>query len=401
MNIKRVTGLLLAVIISSTLFVGCGSTTTVQEDANTINVWANMRTVEVEGLQKLADKWSTQNNKKVKIVEVSTDGKGFVEAVNRPDVILGASAEETQLLSKALAVDPVPKDLIPAEKYISNDLVQATSIEGVEYGVPLTQECVSLFYNKDKVDTVPKTMEELIEVAKEKGFSFELNNYYFSFGIIASQGGYTFKNNNGAFDCKDLGVNNQGALKGYQFIQDMVVKDNLFLGGATDMMASSQFKDGKTAFYIGETGRVRTFKEAGLNFGVTTIPTVNGNAVTPFKFVKMACVNSKSEKKEESWSLIKSLLDESDEIFMESGPYPPVLKKSTESDTFKNNEYVKGLYNQSLSSIILPNVVEAKAIDIVVNSYLNRLALGQITPEECGEYTEKDIKKAITDLLTY
>lgn len=399
---KRIICIISAVIFTTTVLIGCGDSQTVQEDSNIIKVWANMRSDEVEGLQKLADKWSAENNnQKVQIIEVTTDAKQFIEVPARPDALLGASAEETQVLSKAEAIDKVPDNLISKDNYVTSDLAQSTTVDGIQYGIPMTQETVSLFYNKDKVDSVPKTMEELAEIAKDKGFSFELNNYYFSFGFVASQGGYTFKNNNGSFDYNDLGVNNEGAIKGYKFLQDLVVKDNLFLGGATDMMSSGQFAKGEIAFYIGETGRVRTFKEAGVNFGVAAIPTVNGKTVTPFKFVKMGCVNSKSDKKDATWSLIKYLSSGSDKIFMKTGPYPPVFKKSLESDTFKNDEYVQALYKQACNSIILPNIIQAKAIDLSTNTQLNRLALGEITPEECGQNIEKEIKQAITQVLTY
>ena len=402
MKNKRLIGIILAATFTFSQLISCGSNTT-EKDASTIEVWANMRSSEIQELQKLADSWSAENNIKVRIVESEGDGKSFVDTPEkgRPDIFLGCMAEDTQLLSKANAVEVVPKDLIASEKYVSSDLIQATSFNGIQYGVPVTQETVALFYNKDKVDKVPLTMEELVEVAKDKGLSFELNNYYFSYGFIASQGGYLFKNNNGNFDFKDLGVNNPGSIKGYKFLQDLVVKNNLFLGGSTDIMASGQFSSGKTAFYIGEAGRVRTFKEVGMNFGVAPIPTVDGKNVTPFKFVKMACVSSKSDKKDASWSLIKYLSKGTDEIFMKSGPYPPVYKTSLESDTFKKDEYVKGLYDQSLSAIILPNILEAKAFDIVVNSFLTELALGSITPEQCGEYTEKAITEDIKELFTY
>lgn len=402
MNKKRLVGTILAAIFTFSQLISCGSSK-VEVDSDTIVVWANMRNVEIIELQKLADSWTAENNPKVIIFESEGTGKSFVDIPEkgRPDIFFGGLAEDTHLLSKASAVDTVPQDLIKEEEYISSDLIQATTFEGKQYGVPVTQETVALYYNKDKVNKAPDTMEELIEIAKDKGFSFELSNYYFSYGFVAAFGGYLFKNNDGVFDYKNLGVNNEGAIKGYKFMQDLVVKDSLFLGGATDIMASSQFSTDKTAFYIGEAGRVRTFKEAGVNFDVAPIPTVNGQDVTPLKFVKMACVSSNSDKKEDSWDLIKYLSKGTDEVFMKSGPYPPIYKTSLESETFKNDEYIKGLYKQSLISMPLPNVLEAKAFDIVINAFLSELVLGKITPEECGEFTEKALTEDIKDLFTY
>lgn len=392
---------LFILIIMMLTFFGCSKEEEINENA--ILIWANLYDNEVEKVQEIINKWSEENDVEVVMYNTTKTGTNFIETLDsqKPDIFLGASSEDMGRLIKAKTLEEVPLDLFPNDIYVSEDLVQATSIDGIQYGIPITQESVVLYYNKDLVSEVPETMEEVIEIGKEKGFAFEVTNYYFSYGFVASQGGYTYKYDGKNFDYNDLGVNNEGAIKGYKFLQDMVDGGKLFLPGASDYMTSGYFEDGKTAFYIGETGRIRTFNNANKNFGIATIPTVNGKEVTPYKYVKMATVSSASDKKDLSWKLLQAITAESDEIFMKTGPYAPTFKSSLESETFINDEKLQVLYDQCNTSMLLPNNVENEAINMVLGNNLSNLVMGEITPKECGEAIEKEIRETIKEILTY
>lgn len=393
--------LVLLSMFSSLFFVGCNEGEKADEDD--LVIWANLIDSEIEEFQKIAYEWSKESGRDVFIYVTSATGADFIKTDDRakPDIFLGVSAEDTGRLVKANSVEVIPEEYVDKNEYVSEDLVQATSIDGVQYGVPITAETVVLYYNKDVVDTVPDTMEDLIRVGKEKGFKFEANSYFFSYGIVLSQGGYIYKNNNGSFDYKDIGTNTSESISGLQYLQNIFTKEDTFLPGTTDMMAAGSFEAGDIAYYIGEAGRVRTFNDRNVNFGIAKIPTVNGKEFKPYKYVKMASISSCSDKKDEAWDLLSKLLEKSDEIFMESGPYAPTFKESLESDTYKNSQYASVLYEQNMTSEILPNIIENEAINYVVNGYLEKLILGKITAEECGKSMETDIKQTIQDLLVY
>ena len=389
-------------IFTSTTFLGCNEHEK-EVDENTLKIWGNLLDNEVDEFQKIADKWTEKSGIEVKIYATTATATNYIESKDsaRPDIFLGASSEETGMYKKANIVEVVPEDFNTKDDVVSEDILKATMIDEIQYGVPLTQETVVLYYNKDLVDKVPETMEELIEIAREKGIAFEANNYYFSYGFISAFGGYIYKENENGFDYTDIGTDTSESINGLQYLQDLFTKDNLFLAGTTDIMASGNFEAGKVAFYIGEAGRVRSFNNAEVNFGVSKIPSVNGNEVKPYKYVKMAVLDSNITKKEQAWDLLKEFIDKSDEVFMKTGPYAPTYKKSLESDTFKNDEYVKALYEQCNSSVLLPNIIENQAINYVVNGCLDKLVLGEITPKECGESMKKELEQTIQDILIY
>ena len=74
-------------------------------------------------------------------------------------------------------------DILDESKYTSKGVLDAVTIGGKQYAVPYAQETVSLYYNKDKVKEVPKTMEELVTKAKEVGFEYNVNAVLLQYGI--------------------------------------------------------------------------------------------------------------------------------------------------------------------------------------------------------------------------
>lgn len=400
---RKIISIILTITTLSFILGGCtNSKEEVIEDENAIVIWVNSLDNQKEELTKLTQKWSLENNINVKVIEnISGSGKDLAETADglKPDIFWGINAEDTEMLYKTNTVSEVPKDLINKDNYISEDLIRGTSINNVQYGIPVVQENVLLFYNPDLVEKVPDTMEEVIDIAKDKGISYEFSNYYYSFGFIASQGGYIFKDNNGVYDANDLGVNNEGAVKGYNLINKLFIENKLFLGGVTDMIASNDFASGKVGFYIGEPGRIRTFNNSKANFKTAVIPTLKGETVTPLKYIKMAVVTKKSEKQDESWRLLKYLTESSDDIYMEMGPSAPIFKSSLESSVYKENENVQNLYKQSLQTMLLPNNIENGALDYAMPPSFEGLALEKINAEECGKSMEINLQSAIKELF--
>ena len=94
-------------------------------------------------------------------------------------------------------------------------------MDNKHYGVPLAMETYALFYNKDLLPTAPDSFEKLIEATKSLtnkgaqkfGILFEPANFYFSYAFLSADGGYVFKNGT---DVNDMGLNNDGAVKGLE-----------------------------------------------------------------------------------------------------------------------------------------------------------------------------------------
>lgn len=238
-------------------------------------------------------------------------------------------------------------------------------------------------------------MEELVEVAAEKGFKYAIGDFYRSYGFIAANGGYVFKNNDGVLDSTDIGLNNEGAIKGYEFLEDLVVNKKLMASDINGDAAIGEFTSGNTAFFISGPWDVAAFEESGLNFGVAKIPSLNGNEVTPFMGVQAAFVSSKSDKQEDAWKLVKYLAENSGDIVLEEGNRIPVYTDSFETEAFKNNKYMGAFVEQAKVADPMPNIPEVQAMWKPGETNILLMIQGQQTAKEAADKTVEQIKEGI------
>lgn len=395
---KSVIALLLASMMTMSL-VGCSSSKDEASNGeNSLTVWSHLTPDEVKAIAPIAEKWGQENGVNVKFVEDKGDMQAYMQAANSskgPDMMFGLPHDNLGTFEKAGLLAEVPEGLLNKDDYTSEQLIDAVTLNGKQYAVPLAQETTSLFYNKDLVKEVPETMEEVVEIGKEKGFVFDVANFYPTYGLIAANGGYVYKNNNGTLDPTDIGLNNEGAIKGYQFIQDLVVKDKLISVDMTGDIASGEFMNGNAAFYISGPWDVKSFQDAGVNFGVVPFPTLGGNNVKSFMGVQTAFVSSKSKNQELAWDLAKYLSENTSDILLNTGNRIPVLKSVVESEEFAKNEYMLNFAEQTKVADPMPNIPEVQAMWAPAGDNLRLLMNEQLSPEECANMTVEQIKEGI------
>jgi maltose/maltodextrin transport system substrate-binding protein len=99
------------------------------------------------------------------------------------------------------------------------------------WGYPLALEAVSLIYNKKYVTGIPPAqLSEIPALAKDLKTKFpnvipilwDYNTPYFTWPFLASGGGYPFKIVEGGYDTKDIGVANDGAVKGLMEVVGLI-----------------------------------------------------------------------------------------------------------------------------------------------------------------------------------
>ncbi|WP_432467922.1 maltose/maltodextrin ABC transporter substrate-binding protein MalE [Agarivorans sp. Z349TD_8] len=175
----------------------------------------------------------------------------------------------------------------------------AVTINGKVYGYPISIESIGLIYNKDLVPTPPKTWEEIpaldaqLQKDGKHAILWDYNNTYFSWPILAANGGYIFKFENGAYDVKDTGVANAGAKMGAKVIKDLIDGGQMPKGADYGVMDSA-FNKGEVAMMINGPWAWDNLDKSGINYGVTYIPTVNGQKAKPMVGVLAGAINAAS-----------------------------------------------------------------------------------------------------------
>jgi arabinogalactan oligomer/maltooligosaccharide transport system substrate-binding protein len=263
------------------------------------------------------------------------------------------------------------------------------------FGYPLAIETVGLFYNQDLLDEMgfepAETMEEMIEQSKEfmeknpgsYGFMIEPGNFYLLHGFIGANGGYVFGDNN--TNPEDIGLNNEGGLKAAELLTQ--IRDEILPLKKEDLtgdVISSHFNEGKLLYYMSGPWALKGHHEAGINFGVTTMPTVeNGEVPTTFSGIKALFVNAYSEYPKAATLLAKfatsdEMLEKRYEI---TGQLPPTFTL-LESDTLKEDVYNLAFLDQAQYSVSMPNIPEMQnvwgAMEVAYTSIWNDKADPQV-----------------------
>nr|6SLM_A Chain A, Maltose/maltodextrin-binding periplasmic protein,Protein E6,Ubiquitin-protein ligase E3A [synthetic construct] len=261
----------------------------------------------------------------------------------------------------------------------------AVRYNGKLIAYPIAVEALSLIYNKDLLPNPPKTWEEIPALDKElkaKGKSalmFNLQEPYFTWPLIAADGGYAFKYENGKYDIKDVGVDNAGAKAGLTFLVDLI--KNKHMNADTDYsIAEAAFNKGETAMTINGPWAWSNIDTSAVNYGVTVLPTFKGQPSKPFVGVLSAGINAASPNKELAKEFLENYLltDEGLEAVNKDKPLGAVALKSYEEELAKDPRIAATMENAQKGEI-MPNIPQMSAFWYAVRTAVINAASGRQT----------------------
>lgn len=394
---KRILAAVLALAFGIAMLSGCGSE---GKASNKLTFWTNM-SVEADTIQEYADQWGQENGYEVEVIHQSPSVQGFAQAAKSPDgpdAVVGIPNDQlADYVNAGLAAE------VPADLYTDSDFadaaIQACYVGGVRYAAPLSVETVALFVNTDKVQEIPATWEELVEQAAEQGgVQFDATSIYYDLGFVRACGGYIFNYANGAYDVSDIGLDNDGAVQAYTFINDLCNQYHLITADVTADIARSNFQNGETAYYIGGPWDIDGFTSAGTHFVVTEMPTFNGQPfVTPVG-TQVCFVSKDSANQEAAWNFIKYLIDNGAMGMYEAGDRIPAKLADQQNEKIQNNEYSKQFIAQVQNGEPMPTVSEMGQLWSIHTDNIQSMWMGNLTPQGAAENIVKQLKEAI-DLM--
>ncbi|CAH6979564.1 maltose ABC transporter periplasmic binding protein [Vibrio chagasii] len=266
------------------------------------------------------------------------------------------------------------------ESKFSDFTWDAVSYKGKKVGYPVAVEALSLIYNKDIISEAPSTWEEILVLDKElkkegKGaIAWNLAEPFFSWPLLASDGGYAFKSTPDGYDSSDVGVNNEGAVRAMTFLKKLVDSD--VIGSDTDYsVAESEFAQGKVAMTINGPWSWANIDTANIDYGVTTLPTFNGNSSKPFVGVLTAGISSASPNGDLAREFIESYLLTDDGLRMVNDDVPlgAVALKSFQEEIAEDSRIDATMAN-ALNGEVMPNIPEMTAFWVSEKSAILNVA---------------------------
>ncbi|MEK6185569.1 DNA polymerase I, partial [Klebsiella pneumoniae] len=226
---------------------------------------------------------------------------------------------------------------------------------------------------------------------------FNLQEPYFTWPLIAADGGYAFKYENGKYDIKDVGVDNAGAKAGLTFLVDLI--KNKHMNADTDYsIAEAAFNKGETAMTINGPWAWSNIDTSKVNYGVTVLPTFKGQPSKPFVGVLSAGINAASPNKELAKEFLENYLltDEGLEAVNKDKPLGAVALKSYEEELAKDPRIAATMENAQKGEI-MPNIPQMSAFWYAVRTAVINAASGRQTVDEAL----KDAQTRITENLYF
>ena len=280
---------------------------------------------------------------------------------------------------------------------------------GKVYGAPAVIETLVLYYNKDLLQEAPKTFGELEELAKDSKYDFageegkntaflaDWTNFYYAYGLLSGNGGYVFGKN--GTDPKDIGLNNQGAIDGIEYAKTWYAKWPKGLQdtkGAANFI-QTQFQEGKTAAIIDGPWKASSLKEAKVNYGVATIPTLpNGKAYSAFGGGKAWVIPAGANNPEAAQKFVDFLTStDQQKAFYDKTNEVPANTEAREYAVGKNDELTTAVVKQFENAQPMPNISEMSTVWDPAATMLFDAVSGKKSAKDAADDAVKLIKETI------
>jgi len=271
------------------------------------------------------------------------------------------------------------------------------------WGYPLALEAVSLIYNKKYVTgNPPAQLSEISAFAKELktkspnvvAILWDYDTPYFTWPFLASGGGYPFKEVAGSYDTKDIGVANEGAVKGLKEVVDLITA-GIMPKGASYSVMEQKMNSGELAMMISGPWAWANLRKNGIDFGLAPLPGVGGNPGKPFVGVLAALINRSTPNVDLAAQFIEKYICTADGLKTIDADVPigiPALK-SLYDEMAAKNPLIKVTYDNAQNGVVMPNIPQMGKFWSSMASAFQIATNGQASPEAALADAKKNMEK--------
>lgn len=271
------------------------------------------------------------------------------------------------------------------------------------FGYPVALEAISLICNKKYVTGQPPgQLSEIPAFAKELKATnpsvipimWDYDTPYFTWPFLASAGGYPFKRTDTGYDTTNIGVANEGAVKGLTEVVDLITS-GIVPKGASYSVMEQKMNGGELAMMISGPWSWGNLRKSGIDFDLAPLPGVDGKPGKPFVGVLSAMINRATPNADLAAQFLEKYVCTADGLKTIDADVPigvPALKSLYEEMAGKS-PLIKVTYENAQNGVVMPNIPQmgkfwssmATAFQIATN--------GQATPETALADAKKNMEK--------
>jgi len=375
---------LFIVLVAVLLFVSVSFSA----ESGKLIVWCSEMQVDI--LKKLGVDFEAQNGIPVEVLQVNFgDIKSkFLTAApagEGPDIIVGAHDWTGELAANGLLL---PLNFMNAEKraaYMESAL-KGFEYGGYLYGLPYSIEAIALIYNKELIEEAPVSFEEFMPIAADltdeeyRGFVYNSGDFYFTAPLLFAAGGYVFKETSNGLDHKQLGLANEGAIIGGELLLQLYEEGILKPGDNYDIM-NGLFLEGLAGAIINGPWAVKDYQNAGIDYGIAPIPSIQGYPAKPFTGVQGFMINSKSPNTTYAVDFLSNFIDNQEVMYKIYLSDPRVPARLDVLELVKENPDVIAFSQSCASGTPMPNIPSMNAVWGSMAGALSQIINKQLPPE--------------------
>lgn len=280
------------ILVQSLLLVSCmGGKSGSSKKSNEVHIRVWETKNGVDSFIKQAGKIYTEQNPNVVIDYIHVGLNDMIPLLEKDgpagigaDMISSAHDNLGNLVSKNLILPTENPDVI--SKKVLGACSKALTYNGKMYGYPACAETYALFYNKKLISEseVPRSWDGLIQWVEnfnathknQLGFVMDVTNGYYSILFTTADGNrlYGESGTNASNPC----MNTPAAVRGLKLFQSLRTKLGLEGIELSSSACDGMFASGNAAMHITGLWNVSTFENAGIDFGVSPLPSLPGES---------------------------------------------------------------------------------------------------------------------------
>jgi maltose/maltodextrin transport system substrate-binding protein len=357
-----------------------------------------------QALRPIADKFESDLGLKITIETPQSITDSFpiaAQAGKGPDCVIWAHDKVGEWADGGLIA---PIDV--TSKLVSNFFLkswQAVMHSGKLWGYPIALETVTLIYNKALLPGPPPSQLSQLpamdrEIRKEHPgvitILWDPRSAYYTWGILASGGGFVFGQKGGDYDLRTIGIATPGAIEALSQIVGLIragiLPKTCPYSETEDLMGQ-----GKLAMMISGPWAWSNLTKKGIDFGIAQIPGVEGKVGRPFVGVSVVYLNRSSPNQDMAKEFIERYLLTDDGLAAMDSIKPigvPALISSYEKMA-KNNPRLRELKASVDYGQVMPNVPQMGRFFSSLGAALQLAADGRLSPDAALRQAETNIRR--------
>jgi len=308
----------------------------------------------------------------------------------------------TGVLAIADIIIPIDDLLTPEliEKYIES-AYKAGEYKGNQYALPISVETVALAYNKALVGDkpVPENMDELVtimdEFKEQNMFGMSLPIVPFTVAaFIHAFGGYLWDDDLG------LGVNSEGTKQAMEWILEKF-KPYVAEDASWDAQVAV-FPEGKVPYAINVPWTLGTWKEGGIDVGVTLLPKITeiNKDPMPYTGVKSIFMTANCDNKEAALAFMVWATTSQERVLRRATElgYIPVLKGVIDLPEIKDDPFLNIFAQEAALGKPMASGPEMVAVWIPMQEALDAIWSGTKSVDVALDEAQVAIEQSIEEM---